>query len=345
MIPSYIMGHLIKIKNEFPHIKFICEGDPEQTRPVKEEHINWLETQLLHKLCDGVQIKLTKNKRNNETVNYHKIFENKPLDESKYQFREPQRVNICRTNAMRVTINDLMMEKDGYYIGKSKSNSKSQDIWIKTDTPIMCVKNDKKMGLKNGKMYVIDEIGNSQIKIQENTFNDDEFAEYFVVAFAYTNHKVQGITIKEPFNIYEWKKMVIREKYTAYSRTSDGSNVQIVNNQEVNWTLWEELQKFFCYNYVIYKWSNIHCNDIYVGHTNNFEKRKQEHIKSCSNSKTKNHYCKIYQFIRASGGMDNWNMEILEEFYAGSRKEAEQVEQKWIDKLKPTLNMCRATKK
>ena len=134
--------------------------------------------------------------------------------------------------------------------------------------------------------------------------------------------------------------MVIREKYTAYSRTSDGSNVQIVNNQEVNWILWEELQNFFCYNYVIYKWSNIHCNDIYVGHTNNFEKRKQEHIKSCSNSKTKNHYCKIYQFIRASGGIDNWNMEILEEFYAGSRKEAEQIEQKWIDNLKPTLNIC-----
>ena len=138
--------------------------------------------------------------------------------------------------------------------------------------------------------------------------------------------------------------MVIREKYTAYSRTSDGSNVQIVNNQQVNWKLWEELQKFFCYNYVIYKWSSPNCNDIYVGHTDNFEKRKQEHIKSCSNSKTKNHYCKIYQFIRASGGIDNWNMEILEEFYAGSRKEAEQVEQKWIDKLKPTLNMCRASK-
>ena len=57
--------------------------------------------------------------------------------------------------------------------------------------------------------------------------------------------------------------MVIREKYTAYSRTSDGSNVQIVNNQQVNWKLWEELQKFFCYNYVIYKWSSPHCNDIY----------------------------------------------------------------------------------
>ena len=65
-------------------------------------------------------------------------------------------------------------------------------------------------------------------------------------------------------------------------------------------------------------------------YANNFEKRKQEHIKSCSNSKSKNHFCKIYQFIRASGG--------------GSRKEAEQVEQKYIDELKPTLNMCKAGK-
>ena len=62
-------------------------------------------------------------------------------------------------------------------------------------------------------MYVIDEIGNNQIKIQENTFTDDEFAEYFVVAFAYTNHKVQGITIKEAFNnIYA---LNIYQIYTA----------------------------------------------------------------------------------------------------------------------------------
>ena len=55
------------------------------------------------------------------------------------------------SNAMRVTINDIMMGKDGYFIGRSESNSKSQDIWIKTDTPIMCVKNDKEMELKMGR--------------------------------------------------------------------------------------------------------------------------------------------------------------------------------------------------
>ena len=204
------------------------------------------------------------------------------------------------------------------------------------------------MGLKNGKMYVINKLGTNKIEIEsvDHTFQDAEFAEYFVVAFAYTNHKVQGITIKHSFNIYEWSKMSIREKYTAYSRTSDGSNVRIVEQGlSVNQALWEELQEFFKYNYCIYRWKCINgSNDVYIGHTNNYEKRKQEHIKSCINKKTKNHMCKIYQCMRANGGIENWEMEILEEFYAPSRKEEEQVEQKWIDKLEPSLNMCRASK-
>ena len=74
-------------------------------------------------------------------------------------------------------------------------------------------------------MYVTHEIGKDQIKIQENTFTDNEFAEYFVVAFAYTNHKIQGITIKKAFNIYEWNKMVIRaaqSRSAARGQTSSG---------------------------------------------------------------------------------------------------------------------------
>ena len=66
----------------FPHINFICEGDPEQLRPVKEEHINWLKKKLLFELCDGNLIKSKYNKRNNETENYEKIFRGEELDES-----------------------------------------------------------------------------------------------------------------------------------------------------------------------------------------------------------------------------------------------------------------------
>ena len=58
MIPSYMMQVLSKIKNEFPHIRFIVEGNESQTRPVKQEHINWLKTQVFHKLCDGNLVKL-----------------------------------------------------------------------------------------------------------------------------------------------------------------------------------------------------------------------------------------------------------------------------------------------
>ena len=44
-----------------------------------------------------------------------------------------------------------------------------------------------------------------------------------------THHKIQGLTVKEKFNIYEFDKMSKREKYTAYSRCTDGNNVKIVS--------------------------------------------------------------------------------------------------------------------
>ena len=351
MIPSYIMGHLMKIKNEFPHIKFICEGDPEQTRPVKEEHINWLKTRLLYQLCDGNLMQLQYNKRNDLTPDYDRILDGEPLDESKYGNREPQLVNICRTNAMRVTINHMMMDRTGLFINKHKSNSKSQDVWLTLETPIMCVKNNKKLGLKNGKMYKFSHVNKDKLEIVLNEANDvlkleceAQFMQYFVVAFAYTNHKVQGITIREHFNIYEWNKMSRREQYTAYSRTSDGNYVQIVSGLGVNRLLWDELQDFFALNYCIYKWAHKECNDFYIGHTNDFEKRKKEHIKSCNVPKDKNHHQRKYVMMRENGGIENWEMVVLEEFYAENREEAEKVEQKWILELQPSLNECASVK-
>ena len=249
MTPSYIMNYLIKIKNGFPHIKFICEGDPEQTRPVKQEHINWIETQLLNNLCDGNMIKLKYNKRSNETENYYKIIEGEPLCKTKFSNRSPRRVNIVRTNTKRVEINDIMMnlDKEPLIFIENIMNckdlsgaeiyttyhDKAQDILLSLETPIMAIKNNKKINIKNGKMYKIININVDTIEIDtgfEKTlwFSKSQFMENFVVAYAFTNHKVQGITIKEKFNIYEWSKMSPRERYTAYSRTSDGENVKII---------------------------------------------------------------------------------------------------------------------
>jgi hypothetical protein len=229
MIPSYIMNVLDKIKYTYPDIKFIVEGDPKQLRPVKEEHINWLNTKMFNNLCDNNLLILQFNKRNNETENYNKIFNDEKLEDYKYKKREPQNVNICKTNAMRVKINKYMMEKKGgYFIKNTSSNEKAQDIYLQNDTPIMSIKNLKKLNIKNGKMYKIQKITEQNITIENNEFTIKSFLDTFVVAYAFTNHKVQGITIKEPYNIYEWNKMEERAKYTAYSRTADGSNVRFI---------------------------------------------------------------------------------------------------------------------
>ena len=95
------------------------------------------------------------------------------------------------------------MDKTGYFIPKTKKNKYSQDIWLNTDTPIMCVKNNKKLNIKNGAFYTLTSVSKDNIIIitkDGNTltnFTDDMFSEHFVVAYAVTNHKVQGITIRK----------------------------------------------------------------------------------------------------------------------------------------------------
>lgn len=230
MCPSYIMGYLDKIKIAFPDIKWIVEGDPQQLRPVGEEHINWLESKMFHKLCDGNLVKLIYNKRNNETKNYIKIFNSEKLDQERYTFRPPQRVNICRTNKKRVKINDMCMNKETYckFI-EAGNGEKEQDVYLDFDTPIMCIKNNKKLNIKNGSMdFKLTGFDEDKVLVNDIEFTDREFMNHFVVAYAFTNHKVQGITIKEPYNIYEWNNMENRARYTAYSRTADANFVRII---------------------------------------------------------------------------------------------------------------------
>jgi hypothetical protein len=223
------MNVLDKIKYAFPDIKFIVEGDPKQLRPVKEENINWLDTKMFNNLCDNNLLILQYNKRNNETENYNKIFNNEKLENYKYIWREPQNINICKTNAKRKELNEFMMKKKGgYFIENFTENEKAQDIYLQIETPIMAIKNLKKLKIKNGKMYNIQKITEENITIENINFSIKSFLETFVVAYAFTNHKVQGITIKEPYNIYESNKMEERAKYTAYSRTADGSNVRFI---------------------------------------------------------------------------------------------------------------------
>lgn len=84
--------------------------------------------------------------------------------------------------------------------------------------------------------------------------------------------------------------------------------------------------------------------DCYVGSTENFNKRCITHNSSCHNENADNYNLKVYKFIRANGGMENWSIEPIIESEEDTRYEAEVH---YFKTYNSTLNSCypRRTKK
>ena len=82
----------------------------------------------------------------------------------------------------------------------------------------------------------------------------------------------------------------------------------------------------------IYKIWKEDCEDFYIGSTVDFHNRKYGHKGNCNNPKELGYNCKIYQHIRANGGWDSWNMDIIEECEDRDR------EKEIIIEMKPSLN-------
>ena len=78
--------------------------------------------------------------------------------------------------------------------------------------------------------------------------------------------------------------------------------------------------------------------NIYIGSTTNFIKRKNLHKTTCNKENNKHYNLKIYQYIRENGGWNNWVMVQIEPFSCNSKKELETRERYWIELLKGKLN-------
>ena len=97
---------------------------------------------------------------------------------------------------------------------------------------------------------------------------------------------------------------------------------------------------------IIYK---IKCRDrsikdIYVGSTTNFASRKRQHKINCYNPNIQHYNLCVYQFIRAHGGWDNWEMVPIKTYSCNSHMELVIEEQSMIEQLEEytTLNRHRA---
>lgn len=97
-------------------------------------------------------------------------------------------------------------------------------------------------------------------------------------------------------------------------------------------------------NYVMYKIcpKDINLNYCYIGHTNNFLFRKQQHKLPCINDDHKKVHFKLYQAIRQNGGWDEWEMIELEKFSGKTKLEARMREQELIKEHNANLNSLNA---
>jgi len=94
-------------------------------------------------------------------------------------------------------------------------------------------------------------------------------------------------------------------------------------------------------NGVIYKLKHNEDYDdlnIYIGSTTNFKNRKYQHKNNCIKEKKLEYNYRVYQFIRANGGWNEWVMIAIEEYPCDSKKKLETRERYHIDFLRPTLN-------
>jgi hypothetical protein len=77
--------------------------------------------------------------------------------------------------------------------------------------------------------------------------------------------------------------------------------------------------------------------DVYVGSTNDYNRRMMEHTSRCNNPNSKDYNTPVYQFIRDNRGWDNFKKEIIFETDK-TGKELLELEKYYIETLKSNLN-------
>ena len=88
----------------------------------------------------------------------------------------------------------------------------------------------------------------------------------------------------------------------------------------------------------------IVCKDVnitqrYIGSSTNLIKRRSQHKSDCNNEKSKQYNQYVYQFIRANGGFENWNIVLIEKLIDCKDKEhLHKQERYYIESLKAELN-------
>lgn len=98
-------------------------------------------------------------------------------------------------------------------------------------------------------------------------------------------------------------------------------------------------------NFIIYKITEIANPEImYIGSTLNYNRRKYQHIKNCSNRVSKKYKYPLYKYVRQCGGFDKFDFSIVEKYPCKTKGEGLQREKELIDLYNCKLNKNRPIK-
>ncbi len=90
--------------------------------------------------------------------------------------------------------------------------------------------------------------------------------------------------------------------------------------------------------YKIIKNDDFNNENIYVGSTTDFIRRKNRHKSNCNNENCEHYNLKVYKTIRENGGMSEWSMFEIEKYPCNDKREAEARERYWFEFYKAKLN-------
>jgi hypothetical protein len=97
-------------------------------------------------------------------------------------------------------------------------------------------------------------------------------------------------------------------------------------------------------DYIMYMISpkNKELDFCYIGHTNNFISRKNQHKVQAKNPNLSKSHQKLYDTIHNNGGWDEWEMIEIEKFKGKTKLEARMREQELIEQYNANLNSLKA---
>lgn len=232
--------------------RFIIVGCWLQLLPVKDRSadFNYEDSAAIHEICGGNMLHLTKCRRSKDDKGGRALFDQyvnvAEMDIRKFA-AEVYDLSIAATNSVVHAQNRICMakHKPSRFLEVKASErmirlKNCQDITLYDNLPLMSCTTKENIKLYNSERWIVKSWNHNEVTLKKAADHECELkvdtadlADWFRPAYCVTAHKVQGLTIREPYTIYQFNKMSDRMRYVVLSRGTTISDVNIYRKKHV----------------------------------------------------------------------------------------------------------------